>query len=153
MWKCFRTSFKKTLSVFVFTSALYRGLNQTALLFLFREGFSWILSKFRFLLKPLLFRSFHVKLLLYWIYLRWWMIARDVCSPLWVAAPKFLVDDLSWDLHKAGYHWVFYMETIFQWIDLKVTFKKSVVVKFVSIVIFSPSWKIWKLHIFSNDQV
>ena len=140
MWKCFRTSFKKTLSVFVFISALYRGLNQTALLFLFREGFSWILSKFRFLLKPLLFRAFHMKVLLCWTYLHWWIMARDVCSPLWVAAPKYFVGDLCWNLHKAGYsHWVFYMETIFKWIDLKVTSKKSVVVKFVSIVIFSPS--------------
>ena len=58
LWKCFRTSFKKTLLMFVFTSALYSGLNQTTFLFLFREGFSWILSNFRFLLKPLIFSAF-----------------------------------------------------------------------------------------------
>ena len=150
LWKCFLTSFKYTLPVFVFTSVLYGGLNQTAFLFLFREGVSWVLSNFRFLLKPLLFRAFHMKVLLYWIYLRWWIIARGVCSPLWVAAPKSLVDDLSWHLHKVDYHWVFYMETIFQWIDLKVTSKKSVVVKFVSIVIFSPS--LWKIAIASFLQ-
>ena len=47
--------------MFVFTSALYGGLNQTAFLFLFCEGFSWILSNFRFLLKLLLFRAFSYK--------------------------------------------------------------------------------------------
>ena len=93
---------------------------------------------------------FHIKVLLYWVHLHWWIMARNVCSLLWVAAPKCLVGDLSWHLHKAGYYWVFCMETIFQWIDLKVTSKKSVVVKFVSIVIFSPS--LWKIGIASFLQ-
>ena len=99
--------FKKTLPMFVFISALYVGLNETTFLSLFRKGFSWILSNFRFLLKPLLLEPFHIKVLLYLIHLHWWIMTRDVCSPLWVAASKCLVGDLSWHLHKAGYHWVF----------------------------------------------
>ena len=45
----------------VFTFVLYHGLNHTTFLCLFSEGFVWILSNFRFMLKPLPFRIFLYK--------------------------------------------------------------------------------------------
>ena len=86
----------------------------------FFEGFVWILSNFRFLLKPLLFRAFSYK---GFTSLNSSSLMdndeRRVCSPLWVAASKYLVGDLRWNLHKAGYRWAFYMGSNFQWIDLR----------------------------------
>ena len=93
--------------MFVFTSALYVGLNQTTFLFLFRKGFSWILPNFRFLLKPLLFRTFSYKGFALLNSSSLMDNNERRCSRLWVAASKYLVGDLSQHLHKAGYHWVF----------------------------------------------
>ena len=90
-------------TVFVFASALYFGLNQSTFLFLFRKGFSWIHSNFRFLLKPLPFRTFSYKDFALLNSSSLMDNNERRCSPLCVAASKYLVGDLSWHLHKAGY--------------------------------------------------
>ena len=93
-------------TVFVFASALYFGLNQSTFLFLFRKGFSWIHSNFRFLLKPLPFRTFSYKDFALLNSSSLMDNNERRCSPLYIAASKYLVGDLSWHLHKAGYCWV-----------------------------------------------
>ena len=55
--KCFLTSFRNTLSIFVFTIKLYGELNHITFLFLFRLAFSTGASNFILYLNPELIRK------------------------------------------------------------------------------------------------
>ena len=61
LWKCFLTSFRKTLSVFVLIFKLYGGFNQMAFLLLFRLCVFKSCFKFHTVIKPPVFQSWFVK--------------------------------------------------------------------------------------------
>ena len=77
---------------------------------------------------------FHKKVLLYWIHLHWWIMTRDVSSPLWVVAPKCLVGGWSWHLHKMGFRWV----SAFQYGKYFPVNRSKVTSKYIYIYINTP---------------
>ena len=140
LWKCFLTSFRKTLSVFVLIFKLYGGFNQMAFLLLFRFCVFKSCFEFHTVIKPPVFQSWFVKRfsLVEFIFTAWqiwnmsaghrWQLLGDKRLMVWL---RIDVDrgDVQVPIRRKFVH-------LFR---LNETSRKSVSVKFVSMVIESPS--------------